>query len=300
MKQLITIAQEPVKLLLPDYQDASEVTLIDWMGNDVDICNAASISYSANSAGRQSSDRDLIRYLMRNWHTTPFEMVEFKFYLKMPIFTARQWIRHRTANINELSGRYSALPEEFYIPAEFQFQSVANKQGSGGPIPQVDHYAVHQATHQQNELSFKLYKEMIASVEVDNENSRLSGYGISKEQARMHLPLSTFTEMVWKIDLHNLMHFCRLRTDSHAQAEIRRPAAAIAKAIQLVCPLAYEAWVDYQRDARSMSRMEMTLVQHFVKSREESEVLKKIDLWALANNIGKREKDEAIKKLLMV
>jgi thymidylate synthase (FAD) len=293
MTTLATSSNQPVKLLLPDSNDLSEVTLIDWMGNDKAICDAASISYSANSSGRQSTDRDLIRYLMRHWHTTPFEMVEFKFYLKMPIFTARQWIRHRTASINELSGRYSKMPEEFYIPAEFQFQSVANKQGSGGPIPSPQNIAVRTAVNSISEDAFDEYHDMVA-------DPQDGGFGISKEQARMHLPLSTFTEMVWKIDLHNLMHFCRLRTDSHAQEEIRRPAAAIARAIYMVCPLAYEAWVDYQRDARSMSRMEMTLLNHFIGLQDENEVIAQIDAWALANNIGKREKAEARKKLLTV
>jgi len=274
---------EPVELI--DLPDGHRLTLVDVMGDDEAIVDAASISYSYAATPRKSTTRNLIRYLMRHWHTTPFEMVELKFYVKVPIFTARQWIRHRTANINELSGRYSEMPADFFVPEEFQFQSVTNKQGRMEALMSLaesDELRDRMLTH--NEGAFSFYRYMVEG-------------GVSKEQARMHLPLGTFTEFVWKIDLHNLMHFCRLRCDPHAQKEIRFMADGLASAMEKVAPLAYEAWVDYRLKAVSLSRQEMAFVTQMLSHIRDQRIKDSLDGWASLNGIGDRERKELEAKL---
>lgn len=237
-----------------------EVVLLDVMGNDQAIGDAARVSYHPASTKEKNSLEGLIRYLLRHGHTSPFEMVEFKFYLKMPIFIARQWIRHRTANLNEMSGRYSIMPEEYYIPTleELGFQSVSNKQGTGESLPRHRAEAVQEGLKNTAAGSFEFYNNLVAPVEQE-------GYGLSKEMARINLPLSTMTEFIWKIDLHNLLHFLKLRTDPHAQKQIRDYAEVLEDHVASVCPLAYGAWRDYSKKAYNASWMEKRILQDCVQ-----------------------------------
>ena len=189
--------------------DKGFVRLVDSMGGDEAIVQAARVSYGKGTR-KVSQDRGLIRYLMRHRHTTPFEMVEFKFHAKMPIFVARQWVRHRTANINEYSLRYSEARDEFYIPDpdQIQFQSTINKQGRSGEVPKALKERIQTYFREISERSFDIYKEM-------------NDAGVARELARAVLPVNLYTEWYWKNDLHNLLHFIGLRSDSHAQYEIR-------------------------------------------------------------------------------
>lgn len=215
----------------------SRVTLIDHMGDDQAIVDAARISVTG--ASKKSETRALIRYLMRHKHTSPFEMVEFKFHVRVPIFVARQWLRHRMASVNEMSGRYSVLPSEFYIPQEYHEQSATNHQGSGAVIDTDNAEQKESCEH-----AFRVYENMISD-------------GVAREEARIHLPLGTMTEFIWKIDLHNLLHFLRLRMDSHAQPEIQEPARQIWDLIQPIVPMACEAFKDFVIDAVTFSGPEL-------------------------------------------
>jgi thymidylate synthase (FAD) len=224
------------------------VRLVDWMGDDTSIVQAARVSYGKGTKS-VSEDTALIRYLMRNMHTSPFEMVEFKFHVKLPIFVARQWIRHRTANVNEYSGRYSEMPDEFYLPQPDQIrsQSSTNKQGrSSETIPQA------------NEIISRMQKTQQI---LHDEYSDFLDMGLARELARINLPLSNYTEWYWKIDLHNLFHFLRLRLDSHAQYEIRVYADAIAKIIKQIVPIAYQAFEDYTLNAVRFSKNELNALK---------------------------------------
>jgi thymidylate synthase (FAD) len=215
----------------------TQVTLLDHMGDDQAIVDAARISVTG--ASKKSETRALIRYLMRHKHTSPFEMVEFKFHVKVPIFVARQWLRHRTASVNEISGRYSVLPSEFYVPEEYHAQSSTNHQGSGSHID-VDSTEQTASCNQ----AFGVYERLIEQ-------------GVAREEARIHLPLGTMTEFIWKQNLHNLLHFLRLRMDSHAQPEIQEPARQIWKLIESIVPLTCEAFKDFVIDAVVLSGPEV-------------------------------------------
>ena len=214
---------------------------------DEAITQAARVSYSGGTK-TTSTDEGLIRYLMRHWHTSPFEMVEFKFHLKMPVFIARQWIRHRTASLNEISGRYSIVNDEFYRPEEARAQSKTNNQGSDGLVGNEE---TQQFLNYLDE-STKLYEKYKESV--DN--------GVSREMARIGLPLSLMTEFYWKVDLHNLYHFLRLRMDDHAQKEIRDLASAIFEYVKQVCPISSQAFLDYRMGAISLSRLEVDAIKN--------------------------------------
>lgn len=215
----------------------SQVVLIDHMGDDQAIVDAARISVTG--ASKKSETRALIRYLMRHKHTSPFEMVEFKFHVRVPIFVARQWLRHRTASVNEISGRYSVLPSEFYVPEEYHAQSSTNHQGSGDALD----IGGAEQTASCNQ-AFGVYETLIEQ-------------GVSREEARIHLPLGTMTEFIWKQNLHNLLHFLRLRMDSHAQPEIQEPARQIWKLIEPIVPLTCEAFKDFVLDAVTLSGPEV-------------------------------------------
>ncbi|MEE8437693.1 MAG: FAD-dependent thymidylate synthase [Candidatus Neomarinimicrobiota bacterium] len=213
--------------------DKGFVRLVDAMGGDDAIVQAARVSYGKGTQ-KVNQDRGLIRYLMRHRHTTPFEMVEFKFHCKMPIFVARQWVRHRTANINEYSLRYSAARDDFYMPdPEFiKYQSTLNKQGREGQVPEELKQKVLTYFKEISERSYELYQEMNAA-------------GIARELARGILPVNIYTEWYWKNDLHNLLHFINLRASSHAQYEIRVYAEAMAEFVKKTAPIAWEAYEDY-------------------------------------------------------
>lgn len=217
---------------------------------DMAIVQAARVSYGDGTKS-VNEDRGLIRYLMRHTHTTPFEMVEFKFHCKMPIFVARQWIRHRTANVNEYSGRYSVMKDEFYFPDldNIRQQSKSNKQGGEQKIEAVDAQVFLQVLEDFCDKAYAFYQDHIEK-------------GVSREQARMILPVNNYTEWYWKIDLHNLFHFLGLRCDKHAQWEIRTFADAMLNLIRPIVPVAVEAWEDYHdhRGAMKLTRLEIQAI----------------------------------------
>jgi thymidylate synthase (FAD) len=224
------------------------VALVDYMGTDASIVQAARVSYGAGTKSVRD-DRGLIRYLLRHRHTTPFEMVEFKFLVRLPIYVARQWVRHRTASINEYSQRYSIVPDEFDLPPaeEVRRQSARNRQGRGDPLsPEV-------VERFRSELA-RVSTEAYAAYE------RALADGVARETARLILPLSYYTEWYWKSDLWNLLHFLSLRLDPHAQEEIRVYAAEVAKIVKVVCPIAYEAFEDFELGSLSLSRKETVAV----------------------------------------
>jgi len=262
--------------------DKGFVRLIDVMGDDDAIVQAARVSYGEGTK-RVTEDRGLIRYLLRHLHTTPFEMVEFKFHIKLPIFVARQWIRHRTANVNEYSGRYSEMKDEFYVPAVEQIrpQSVTNKQGRSEQAMPPD--VASRIVSQMEETQRELY----------DEYQSLLGDNLARELARINLPLSNYTEWYWKIDLHNLFHFLRLRIDPHAQYEIRVYGEAMAELVKQVVPIAWEAFEDYILHSTKFSRNELAVLASILpadlpeeaslekfglKGREAREFLEKVRL----------------------
>jgi thymidylate synthase (FAD) len=233
--------------------DHGFVRLVDVMGDDSSIVQAARVSYGSGTKTVRE-DRGLIRYLMRHWHTTPFEMVEFKFHIKLPIFIARQWIRHRTANVNEYSGRYSIMKDDFYVPdlEQIRPQSENNKQGRS-----EEAFEPEKAKQIQDNIS-KVQKDLYK----DYEN--LLEDNFARELARINLPLSNYTEWYWKIDLHNLFHFLRLRIDSHAQYEIRVFAEAMAEVVKQIVPHAWEAFEDYRLNAANFSKPELNALKELL------------------------------------
>jgi thymidylate synthase (FAD) len=235
--------------------DHGFVSLVDYMGGDAAAEQAARVAYG-HGTRRTSETRGLIRYLHRHKHTSPLEMVEFKFHCSMPIFVARQWIRHRTANVNEFSGRYSLMPMLFYSPPEDQLrlQSKTNKQGRDVEIT-------------NGQLKEMAYRGWEANRERTVEQyDWLVGHDFARELARIDLPLSTYTQWYWKIDLHNLLHFLSLRVDSHAQWEIQQFGKVMAGMLKRVAPLAYEAWIDYEVCGARLSRMEMNALRSLLGS----------------------------------
>lgn len=260
--------------------NAGFVRLVDYMGGDESIVQAARVSYGKGTKS-VSEDRILLRYLMRHLHTTPFEMVELKFHVKLPIFVARQWIRHRTANVNELSGRYSIMKDEFYVPSAdaVKRQSVRNKQGRSDDdlSPELQQKVLDVLLRDQLS-TYKHYEEFL------NDN-------IARELARINLPLSLYTEWYWKIDLHNLLHFLHLRMDRHAQYEIRIYAETMGEIVKRVAPMAWEAFEDYVRYSGRFSKSELQVIADnldFKKINKES--LEKYNLNGL-------EADEFLEKL---
>ncbi len=233
--------------------DHGFVGLVDYMGTDEDIERAARVSYGYGTR-KVSQTRGLIRYLRRHMHTTPSEMVELKFHVCMPIFVARQWIRHRTANVNEYSGRYSLMPLLFYTPegGQFSLQSDDNKQGRLGEGADAGLYRE----------AVRRWEEGRARAGADYE--WLVGEEVARELARIDLPLSTYTQWYWKIDLHNLIHFLTLRADPHAQYEIRVFAEVMAGMLKRVAPLSFEAWIDYGLAASRVSRSELEALSRLV------------------------------------
>ena len=213
--------------------DHGFVRVVDYMGDDAAICQAARVSYGKGTKSVQN-DEGLIRYLMRHWHSTPFEMCEVKLHVKLPVFVARQWIRHRTANVNEYSARYSILDREFYIPApeHIAAQSSVNNQGRGEALTGEEAARVLDILKSDSIRSYDNYQSMISD---DGQQ------GLARELARMNLPANIYTQWYWKVDLHNLLHFLRLRADAHAQYEIRVYADAICSIVADWVPFAYAA-----------------------------------------------------------
>lgn len=225
--------------------DHGFLRVIDYMGDDSSIVQAARCSYGTGTKS-VSEDEALIRYLIRNQHTSPLEMCEIKFHVKMPIFVARQWIRHRTANLNEYSGRYSIMDKEFYIPdaSHMARQSNSNKQGRGELLSEEEsRYVQNLLIDDANRVH-------------ENYNKLIDEADLARELARINLGLNTYTQMYWKIDLHNLLHFLRLRCDSHAQYEIRVYAEKMLEIVKLWCPAVYRAFMDYKVNAVTYSALE--------------------------------------------
>lgn len=237
--------------------DHGFVRLVDVMGDDGSIVQAARVSYGAGTK-TVNEDRGLIRYLMRHQHTTPFEMVEFKFHIKLPIFIARQWIRHRTANVNEYSGRYSIMKDDFYLPDTEQIrpQSEINKQGRSEEIFEPE--KANSIREQMDKVQNSLYTEYENLLEND----------LARELARINLPLSNYTEWYWKIDLHNLFHFLRLRIDSHAQYEIRVYGEAMAEIVKQIVPHAWEAFEDYSLNSVNFSKPELAAIRELMEGKK--------------------------------
>ena len=225
------------------------------MGNDAAIVQAARVSYGQGTKAVRD-DRGLIRYLMRHRHTTPFEMVEFKFLVRLPIFVARQWIRHRMASVNEYSARYSVVPDEFEIPPaeEVRHQSTRNRQGRGDALPTE---VVEQFRTDLDHISKEAYSAYTRSLEA----------GVARETARLLLPVAYYTQWYWKADLWNLFHFLSLRLDPHAQEEIRLYAAEMAKVARLVAPVAYEAFEEFTLSGLSLSRREQVAVRSLLEGK---------------------------------
>lgn len=259
--------------------DHGFVALIDYMGTDACIERAARVSYGYGTR-RASQTRGLLRYLRRHLHTTPSEMVELKFHCSMPMFVARQWIRHRTASVNEYSGRYSLMPMLFYTPApeQLQTQSRTNSQGrSGEAVPEQKYAEAVRRWEQIRAQSREAYEWMTTE-------------DMARELARIDLPLSTFTQWYWKVDLHNLLHFLKLRVDPHAQWEIQAYGRVMAGILKEVAPLSYEAWIDYDVCGARISRMELEALRSLLtlepdglcagEKRLDQEALQKLGLSA--------------------
>lgn len=235
--------------------DHGFVRVIDYMGDESSVVQAARVSYGAGTK-EVSEDRGLLRYLMRHRHSTPFEMCELKLHVKLPIFVARQWIRHRTANVNEYSARYSILAREFYVPeaSDLAPQSTTNKQGRAGGYSTDLSVALQEVFEVAGNGAFDMYENLILPEEE-------GGPGLARELARIVTPMSTYTEWYWKVDLHNLLHFLSLRADPHAQKEIRVYAEVILDLVKAWVPNIAEAFEDYRLGAHTFSRQEMEILR---------------------------------------
>ena len=253
------ILYEPIPVL-----DHGFVRVIDYMGDDAAIVQAARVSYGKGTK-KITNDRGLIRYLMRHRHTTPFEMCEIKFHVKLPVFVARQWIRHRTANVNEYSARYSILDREFYIPAPDQLaaQSVANRQGRGEVLQGDEAARVLALLRDDADQCYAHYEEML-NEDADGNPRDPERQGLARELARMNLPLNIYTQWYWKVDLHNLLHFLSLRADPHAQYEIRVYAEAMLDMTRRWLPIACEAFEDYAVGGAHLSRSGIDIVRRML------------------------------------
>jgi thymidylate synthase (FAD) len=244
--------------------DHGFVRVIDYMGDDAAIVQAARVSYGRGTK-RVQEDAGLIRYLMRHRHSTPFEMCEIKYHVKLPIFVARQWIRHRTANVNEYSARYSILDREFYIPEprHLAAQSTVNRQGRGEILTGDDAARVLDILRDDAMRTYDHYAEMLN--EDETGAARDPGRpGLARELARMNLTLNTYTQWYWKTDLHNLLHFLSLRADAHAQYEIRVYADEMLRTVEAWVPLACQAFRDYRLGAATLSAQMLDVVKRML------------------------------------
>lgn len=262
VEALEEILYEPQPVL-----DHGFLRVIDYMGDDSSIVQAARVSYGRGTK-RVREDTGLIRYLMRNWHTTPFEMCEIKYHVKLPIFVARQWIRHRTANVNEYSARYSILDREFYIPdpQHLGAQSKTSRQGRGDVLSANESRRVLELLREDAERAYGHYTEMLNE---DAEGNVLdeSRQGLARELARMNLSLNYYTQWYWKIDLHNLLHFLWLRNAAHAQYEIREYAQVMLDTVRRWVPITYEAFMDYRVGGEQLSEKGMRVIRKILSNK---------------------------------
>jgi thymidylate synthase (FAD) len=251
--------------------DSGFIRVVDVMGNDSSIVQAARVSYGEGTK-TVNEDKALINYLMKHRHTSPFEMCEIKLHIKLPIFIARQWIRHRTANVNECSARYSILPEEYYIPEikNIAPQSVKNKQCRGGELSIEEAKNAQKLIEESSKRAYSDYTKLLGS---EDET------GIAREIARGVLPLNMYTEWYWKIDLHNLLHFIKLRIHPHAQYEIRVYAEKLAEIVKQWCPIAYSAFEEHVLHAHTFSRKQIEVLKKLLNGTEiQGEGLSKREL----------------------
>jgi len=259
-RRVVAPGMERHLYLAHEVLDHGFVRVVDYMGDDAAIVQAARVSYGAGTK-HVSNDAGLIRYLMRHWHSTPFEMCEVKLHVKLPVFVARQWIRHRTANVNEYSARYSILDREFYIPApeHLAAQSTVNNQGRGAVLEGAEAARVLDLLRSDAMRAYDHYEEMLSQ---DGQQ------GLARELARMNLPANVYTQWYWKTDLHNLFHFLRLRADAHAQYEIRVYAEAIARVTADWVPLAWAAFEDYRMGGATLSAKALDCIRRMLAGEE--------------------------------
>ena len=262
-RRAISKGMEENLYLIHKVLDHGFVRVIDYMGNDTSIVQAARVSYGEGTK-KSRDDKSLIFYLMRHWHSTPFEMCEIKLHVKLPVFVARQWIRHRTANVNEYSARYSILDNEFYIPKSENLasQSSSNNQGRGDVLEGEEANKVIQILKSDSLRSYKSYEKMLSK-----ENKK----GLARELARMNLPTNIYTQWYWKTDLHNLFNFIRLRNDLHAQYEIRVYAEKIAELVKNWVPFAFEAFEQYQLNSSHLSSNGLSCIKRLMKGEDVSQ-----------------------------
>ena len=263
--ELEEILYQPIEVL-----DHGFVRVIDYMGNDSAIVQAARVSYGAGTKN-VSADQALINYLMSHRHTTPFEMCEIKFHIKLPIFVARQWIRHRSASVNEYSARYSIMEDEFYIPdaANLSAQSKINHQGRDEKniLNQQEQKQVLEILKQDAKNSYQHYLEMI-NQDPDGNIIDEGKDGLARELARMNLPINCYTQWYWKIDLHNLLHFLHLRADKHAQYEIRVYADLILDMVKKWVPAAHNAFVKYRQNSKNLSSEAIEVMKKMIRGQQ--------------------------------
>ena len=265
---------EPIPVL-----DHGFVRVIDYMGDDAAVVQAARVSYGKGTK-KISDDAGLINYLLRHRHTTPFEMCEIKYHVKLPIFVARQWIRHRTANVNEYSARYSVLDREFYVPEEGHLaaQSSSNRQGRGNILSGKEAKRVLDILREDAQMTYDHYIEMLNESEEGNIID-VSKEGLARELARMNLTLSTYTQWYWKTDLHNLLNFLSLRADTHAQYEIRVYADAMMETLQRWCPITFQSFSDHRVEGVTFSGKAIKVVKKLISgvhiNQEESGMSKR-------------------------
>jgi len=261
--ELETILYEAIPVL-----DHGFIRVVDYMGDDSSVVQAARVSYGKGTK-KVSTDAGLIKYLMRHWHSTPFEMCEIKYHVKLPIFIARQWIRHRTANVNEYSARYSILDKEFYLPApeNLATQSQNNRQGRGDVLEGDQAKQILDLLKSDAERNYSNYEAMLNErydgTVIDENNA-----GLARELARMNLTLNTYTQWYWKTDLLNLMNFLRLRADDHAQYEIRAYADAMLDTLKKWAPITYEAFMDYRVGGTEVSAKGKAILQKLIQGEE--------------------------------
>ena len=253
---------KPLKVL-----DQGFIRVVDYMGNDSSVVQAARVSYGKGTK-KKSEDEGLIRYLLRHRHTTPFEMCEIKLHIKLPIFIARQWIRHRTASINEYSARYSILEDEFYIPKKYNLseQSLSNKQGRGNEVDKNTAEKILKILKEDSLRCYKNYSWMLN--EKDSEEYDKNRSSLSRELARINLTLNTYTQWYWKIDLHNFMHFVSLRADSHSQFEIREYGKVLLKILSKWTPLSYKAFLSYRLNSIELSMEALKVIRKMISGKK--------------------------------
>ena len=270
--------------------DHGFVRVIDYMGDDSSIVQSARVSYGKGTK-QVSTDSGLIKYLMRHWHSTPFEMCEIKYHIKLPIFIARQWIRHRTANVNEYSARYSILDKEFYLPVNENLaaQSKSNRQGRGEILEGAQAEEVLKLLKQDAERTYKNYETML-NERYDGSTIDENKKGLARELARMNLTLNTYTQWYWKTDLLNLMNFLRLRADKHAQYEIREYANVMLDTLKRWVPITYEAFMDYRVGGVEISSKGKEVIKKLIDGEKVS---------IETSGLSKREWNELMQHFLM-